>query len=78
MNQTGKQIEHFTSESNTNWLLSCHGGYQSYKSNKVDSDMASKPMLNITVHLLFYYLVNKQSLHVRSQGLENPTLIGEK
>ena len=63
MNQR-KQIEYFTSESNTNWLLSCHGGYQSYKSSKVDSDMASltsvqvgsrkytpsKPMLNTTVH----------------------------
>ena len=26
---------------------------------------------------LSYYLVNKRSLHVRSQGLEIPTLIGE-
>ena len=25
INQTGKQIEHITSESNTNWFLSCHG-----------------------------------------------------
>ena len=30
------------------------------------------------VHLLFYYLTNKWCLHVRSQGLELPTLIGEK
>ena len=28
--------------------------------------------------LLSYYLANKRSLHVRSQGLEIPTLIGEK
>ena len=28
--------------------------------------------------LLSYYLANKQSLHVRSQGLETLTLIGEK
>jgi len=30
------------------------------------------------IYLLSYYLANKQSLHVRSQGLEIPTLIGEK
>ena len=29
-------------------------------------------------HLLSYYLANKRTLHVRSQGLEIPTLIGEK
>ena len=29
-------------------------------------------------NLLSYYLTNKKSLHVRSQGLEIPTLIGEK
>ena len=29
-------------------------------------------------NLLSYYLANKKSLHVRSQGLEIPTLIGEK
>ena len=29
-------------------------------------------------HLLSYYLVNKRSFHVRSEGLEIPTLIGEK
>ena len=29
------------------------------------------------INLLSYYLVNKQSLHVRSQGLEISTLIGE-
>jgi len=29
-------------------------------------------------HLLSYYLANKRSLHVRSQGLKIPTLIGEK
>ena len=29
-------------------------------------------------HLLSYYLTNKRSLHVRSQGLEIPTLIEEK
>ena len=29
-------------------------------------------------HQLSYYLANKRSLHVRSQGLEIPTLIGEK
>ena len=28
-------------------------------------------------HLLFYYLANKRSLHVRSQGLEIPTLLEE-
>ena len=27
---------------------------------------------------LSYYLANKQSLHVRSQGIEITTLIGEK
>ena len=31
-----------------------------------------------TVHLLSYYLANKRSFHVRSQGLEILTLIGEK
>ena len=30
------------------------------------------------LYLLSYYLANKRSLHVRSQGLEIPTLIGEK
>ena len=29
------------------------------------------------INLLSYYLANKQSLHIRSQGLEIPTLIGE-
>ena len=29
-------------------------------------------------HLLSYYLANKRRLHVRSQGLEIPTLIEEK
>jgi len=29
-------------------------------------------------HLLSYYLANKRSLHIRSQGLKIPTLIGEK
>ena len=29
-------------------------------------------------YLLSYYLVNKQSLHVRSQGLKVPTLIRRK
>ena len=29
-------------------------------------------------HLLSYYLANKLSLHVRSQGIEILTLIGEK
>ena len=29
-------------------------------------------------NLLSYYLANKRSLHVRSQGLEIPTLTGEK
>ena len=28
-------------------------------------------------NLLFYYLANKRSLHICSQGLEIPTLIGE-
>ena len=28
--------------------------------------------------LLLYYLANKRSLHVRSEGLEIPTLIREK
>ena len=28
-------------------------------------------------HLLSYYLANKQSRHVRSQGLKIPMLIGE-
>ena len=30
------------------------------------------------MNLLSYYLANKRSLHVRSQGLEIPTLIEEK
>ena len=29
-------------------------------------------------YLLSYYLINKQSLHIRSQGLEIPTLIKEE
>ena len=29
-------------------------------------------------YLLSYYLANKRSLHIRSQGLEILTLIGEK
>ena len=29
-------------------------------------------------HLLSYYLANKRSLHIRSQGLKIFTLIGEK
>ena len=29
-------------------------------------------------HLLSYYLANKRSLHVRSQGLKIPRIIGEK
>ena len=33
---------------------------------------------NCIFHLLSYYLANKRSFHVRSQGLEIPTLIGEK
>ena len=33
----------------------------------------------VLVHLLsYYYLTNKQSLHVHSQDLEIPTLIGKK
>ena len=32
----------------------------------------------IYLSILSYYLANKRSLHVRSQGLKIPTLIGEK
>jgi len=35
-------------------------------------------VLTLYHHLLSYYLANKRSLHIRSQGLEIPTLIGEK
>jgi hypothetical protein len=31
--------------------------------------------IDMVRNLLFYYLTNKRSLHVRSQGLEIPTLI---
>ena len=34
--------------------------------------------LNRVIYLLSYYLANKWSFHVRSQGLEIPTLIGDK
>jgi len=33
--------------------------------------------LGLRKHLLSYYLANKRSLHVHSQDLEIPTLIGE-
>ena len=34
--------------------------------------------LSLYICLLSYYLANKRSLHVRSQGLEIPTLVEEK
>ena len=36
------------------------------------------PFNYVSVTKLFYYLANKRNLHIRSQGLEIPTLIGEK
>ena len=35
-------------------------------------------MGSVGIYLLSYYLANKRSLHVRSQGLEISRLIGEK
>ena len=35
-------------------------------------------LLAMSIYLLSYYLANKRSLHIRSQGLEISTLIGEK
>ena len=39
--------------------------------------IAQAILVTLGSHLLFYYLANKQSLHVRSQGLKILTLIGE-
>ena len=35
-------------------------------------------MYQLQTYILSYYLANKRSLHVRSQGLKILTLIGEK
>ena len=39
--------------------------------------IAQAILVTLGSHLLFYYLANKRSLHVRSQSLEISMLIGE-
>ena len=45
--------------------------------NITEADLGGA-LLAMSIYLLSYYLTNKRSLHVCSQGLEISTLIGEK
>ena len=66
-------------------LLVCHFPYPSLINRSMAVSLMEHPhtwfMLvrrKAPAYLLSYYLANKRSLHVRSQGLEISTLIGEK